>query len=65
LLAAFAMSATMSIEIVEVDHVDSVQLAEASGLGSYDAAYLWLAQKLAAELVTLDKHLHAAAAARS
>ena len=57
LLAAFALLARMPIEIVEVDHADTLQLAEALGLSSYDAAYLWLAQKLAAELVTLDRKL--------
>jgi predicted nucleic acid-binding protein len=54
----------MPIEIVEVDHADALQLAEAFGLSSYDAAYLWLAQKLAAELVTLDRRLQTAGAAR-
>src|SRR6266436_4888991 len=46
LLAAFALYARMPIEIIEVDHADAVHLAEALGLSSYDAAYLWLAQKL-------------------
>jgi predicted nucleic acid-binding protein len=64
LLAAFALYARMPIEIVEVDHADTLQLAEALGLSSYDAAYLWLAQKLAAELVTLDRRLQTAGAAR-
>ncbi len=62
LLAAFALYARMPIEIVEVDHADTLQLAEALGLSSYDAAYLWLAQKLAAELVTLDRKLQTAGA---
>jgi predicted nucleic acid-binding protein len=64
LLAAFALYARMPIEIIEVDHSDALQLAEAFGLSSYDAAYLWLAQKLAAELVTLDRRLQTAVAAR-
>jgi predicted nucleic acid-binding protein len=64
LLAAFALLARMPIEIVEVDQADAVQLAEAFGLSSYDAAYLWLAQTLAAELVTLDRRLQTAGAAR-
>ena len=62
LLAAFALYARMPIEIVEVDHADTLQLAEALGLSSHDAAYLWLAQKLAAELVTLDRKLQTAGA---
>ena len=64
LLAARALCARMPIEIVEVDQADAVQLAEAFGLSSYDAAYLWVAQTLAAELVTLDRRLQTAGAAR-
>ncbi len=36
LLAAFALYARMPIEIVEVDRADTLQLAEAFGLSSYD-----------------------------
>jgi predicted nucleic acid-binding protein len=64
LLAALAISSRMSIEIVETDHADTVRLAEASGLTSYDAAYLWLAQTLSGELVTLDRRLQRVAAIR-
>ena len=64
LLAAFAIYAHIPIEIIDVDHADAIQLAEALGLSSYDAAYLWLAQKLAAELVTLDRRLQTAGATR-
>jgi predicted nucleic acid-binding protein len=60
LLTAFAQYARMPIEIVEVDHAETPSLAEAFGLTSYDAAYLWLARQLAAELVTLDRSLEAA-----
>lgn len=64
LLTAFALYARMPIEIVEVEHADTIELAEVSGLTSYDAAYLWLVQKLDAELVTLDKRLQTAGAER-
>ena len=64
LLTAFAQYARMPIEIVEVDHVPTLPLAEAFGLSSYDAAYLWLARQCAAELVTLDRSLEAAAGLR-
>jgi predicted nucleic acid-binding protein len=64
LLAAFTLYTRMTIEIVEIDHTDAFGLAETFGLSSYDAAYLWLADKLAAELVTLDKLLQTAAANR-
>jgi predicted nucleic acid-binding protein len=52
----------MPIEIVEVDHAGALRLAEVVGLTIYDAAYLWLARKLPAELVTLDKRLQTAGA---
>src|SRR5271169_492837 len=65
LTSAFAMYDRMSIDIVEVDHLGAVLLADATGLSTYDAAYLWLARELAAELVTLDTRLHAAAATLS
>ena len=56
-----AVHSYVPIEIVEIDHTDTLGLAETLGLSSYDAAYLWLADKLAAELVTLDKQLQTAA----
>jgi predicted nucleic acid-binding protein len=37
-------------------------LAERKRLSAYDAAYLWLAKELGAELVTLDRRLAAAMA---
>ena len=64
LLAAFALYARMPIEIAEVDPADTIQVAEAFGLSSYDAAYLWLAQEVATELVTLDGRLQSAGMAR-
>ncbi len=64
LLAAFSIYARIPIAIVAIDHAASLTVAEANGLTSYDAAYLWLAQKLAAELVTLDERLQAAGTTR-
>ena len=64
LLAAFAIFMRMPIEVVAVDLADALGLAEAHGLTSYDAAYLWLAQSLDAELVTLDKRLQIAGSTR-
>ena len=61
---ASARYARMPIEIVEVEHADVIELAEVFGLTSCDAAYLWLAQKLAGELVTLDRRPQAAGAER-
>jgi predicted nucleic acid-binding protein len=60
LLAALLVYDRMPIEILGVDHAGALQSAEAFGLSIYDAAYLWLAQQLDAELVTLDKGLQAA-----
>jgi predicted nucleic acid-binding protein len=60
LLAAFAIFMRMPIEVVAVDLADALGLAEAHGLTSY----LWLAQSLDAELVTLDKRLQIAGSTR-
>ena len=60
-LSALAVWDQMGIEIVAVDHLAILPLAEHSGLTSYDASYLWLAQRLNAELVTLDQPLGRAA----
>jgi predicted nucleic acid-binding protein len=63
LLGAFGMQARLAIETVDIDHRSILDLAEVSDLTTYDASYLWLAIKLNAELVTLDKQLAAAAVA--
>jgi len=60
LLHAYALSDRLSIEIVAVDRIAVVSVAEETGLTAYDASYLWLARQLGAELVTLDEKLHAA-----
>jgi len=61
LVSAFKLRAQMELEIVGVDHIAVLQLAEATRLTAYDASYLWLARKLGAELVTLDRQLAQAA----
>lgn len=63
LLRGFGLRDRMAIEIVEIDQGGALALAEASGLTAYDASYLWLARRLTAELVTLDRRLAAAGAA--
>lgn len=60
LLEAFALFESLDIEIVDVDHCAAVVLADETGLTAYDASYLWLARKLGADLVTLDRELAAA-----
>ncbi|MBA4393350.1 MAG: VapC toxin family PIN domain ribonuclease [Desulfobacca sp.] len=57
LLEAFDLAADLEIKIVEIDHVEVVQLARRIGLTAYDANYLWLTRKLNGKLVTLDADL--------
>jgi len=63
LAASFKLLARMAIRTVDVDHAGIVDLGGQSGLTAYDAAYLWLARRLGAELVTLDRKLAAAVVA--
>jgi len=58
---AFRLWPAMEIKEIDVDSDEIVALAEHTKLTVYDAAYLWLARKLATELVTLDKELAKAA----
>lgn len=60
LLEAFQMPG-IAPETLDVDHVAVVELAARTGLTTYDASYLWLANDLDVELVTLDRRLAAAA----
>ena len=61
LTMAFGLLERMAIEVVEVEHGEALVLAEAAGLTTYDASYLWLARRLGLELVTLDAQLAIAA----
>jgi predicted nucleic acid-binding protein len=61
-LAMFLSWGEMGIELVDIEHSGVLSVAEKFGLTSYDASYLWLAQRLNAELVTLDRRLARAAA---
>lgn len=61
LLAAHALIKQMAIRKHSVDTQEIVLRAEQSNLTTYDAAYLWLAHSLEAELVTLDARLSRAA----
>ena len=51
----------MEIEFVDSLYPDILELAHRTNLTAYDASYLWLAQRLDAELITLDRRLAAAA----
>ncbi|OGI43880.1 MAG: hypothetical protein A2150_02575 [Candidatus Muproteobacteria bacterium RBG_16_64_11] len=57
LLAGHALAKQMAVRKHSVDTQEIVLLAEKTKLTAYDAAYLWLAGSLGAELVTLDKRL--------
>lgn len=57
LLRGLALRDRLAIEIVAVDAGEVVGLAETAGLTAYDASYLWLAQRLDAGLITLDRRL--------
>lgn len=57
LLAARSLVDRMGIQLFDVDHEQVIRLALARDVTVYDAAYLWLAERLGAELVTLDQEL--------
>lgn len=61
ILTAYALMDRLMIEYVQIHFSELVALAEKAKLTVYDAAYLWLAQSLSAELVTLDRTLARAA----
>jgi predicted nucleic acid-binding protein len=63
-LTAFANWTELGIELIEVDHSRVLSVAEQFGLTAYDASYLWLARRLEAELVTLDRRLGRAMSGR-
>ena len=61
MLDAYARGERIGVEEVEVTLDEVVTLAEQTNLTCYDAAYLWLATRLKADLVTLDQRLGGAA----
>jgi predicted nucleic acid-binding protein len=61
LVAAFGLRTRLAVQEAAVDHEGVLALAASTGLTGYDASYLWLAQELGAELVTLDRRLAGAA----
>lgn len=60
ILEAFGMLRRLDMEVVEVNETEVVLLAERYGLTAYDGSYLWLAKRVKAELVTLDRDLQKA-----
>ncbi len=55
--AAFKLAFRLPVATMDVDYGETVSLAIRSDLTTYDASYLWLANHLGAELVTLDAKL--------
>lgn len=60
LLEAFQLAQRLPIEMTAVNHKEVIKLADENNLTTYDTNYLWLAQKLDGDLVTLDHKLLAA-----
>jgi predicted nucleic acid-binding protein len=61
ILQAHALWPALGVRLVDVDMAEVASLALSTKLTAYDAAFLWLARRLDAELVTLDTGLSAAA----
>jgi predicted nucleic acid-binding protein len=59
-----ALADDFAITWSDVEYEEVADLAIQTGLTAYDASYLWLARHMHADLVTLDKTLAKAAAAR-
>lgn len=52
-----ALSEDFALTWSDVEYGEVADLAVRTGLTAYDASYLWLAEHMGAELVTLDKAL--------
>ena len=57
LLEAFQLAQRLPVEMTAVNHKEVIKLADENNLTIYDANYLWIAQKLNGDLVTLDHKL--------
>jgi len=62
LLLAFSIFFELDIELAPVNLAGVIALASDMKLSVYDASYLWLADTLGAELVTLDEKMAKASA---
>ena len=60
ILRALELVAMVPFRWVVVDQRESVRLAMQTRLTTYDAAYLWAARSVGAQLVTFDARLQAA-----
>ena len=61
IIEAFEALGKLAVEYIEVEHTQVIELAEETGLTTYDATYLWLARETGGKLVTLDAKLLKAA----
>jgi predicted nucleic acid-binding protein len=59
LVAALDLFLRLQIQEVQTPPASLIKTAQEARLTAYDAAYLWLARELDAELVTLDSRLNA------
>ncbi|UCF30711.1 MAG: type II toxin-antitoxin system VapC family toxin [bacterium] len=57
LFSVFGLLGRLAIDRVEVAHLETIRLAQETGLTTYDASYLWMAKELNGELITLDEKL--------
>lgn len=57
LYQAYRMAKHIDISYSSIDMSDVIELAEVTGLTVYDASYLYLAESIDAELITLDQQL--------
>jgi predicted nucleic acid-binding protein len=60
ILEAFDLARRLNIEMIEVDHLAVIALAEDTGLTTYDASYIWLTLEIKGELITLDAKMNRA-----
>ncbi len=60
ILEALRNALAMDMSLVNTDAVELTALALDKNLTVYDAAYLWLARSLGAELLTFDRNLRSA-----
>lgn len=60
-----ALAGDVALTWSDVAYEEVADLAIRTGLTAYDASYLWLAEHMEAELVTLDKALQRAATVRT
>ena len=63
LISAFRLWRRLGIEEIAIDYEATVELALTIGVTAFDAGYLWLARRLDATLITLDRQLAQAHAA--